>query len=638
MHKIQTMLILALLMVPAVSRAQYDTYIWKADSLFMFGEFAQSSAMFDKAFQTGQPVEGRHLYNAACVAALAGDKDVAFRRLFARMKKDSDWYHDGISDDKDLYSLHDDARWKTLLDSLSVRQERVERHYDKPLRKRLQEIGKADQDIRQEYIKARSAFNNQTKADSLLREMQRIDSLTQAEICDILDKRGFVGREKVGDACAVFWLVIQHAPMELERKYLPEFQKAAARGDVAPSQVAMMEDRINMFEGKPQKYGSQIEEGAYGARVVYTLLNSEKVDVWRKEVGLEPLADYLRNMGASMPVSAEALSTQRELFQQGDSCMKQYNTFEALKYYQQAFDMADTYEARTKLGDCYYKRGNYRQTSELLKLVPEDSLSHDAFRQLANSYQKQGDTDSYIFWTEQLLNRYPMDGEMVAGLTLAYAGNEQPQRGIVCGKIYCLRDSTNILVNRALADAWFMNRDFSAAAKLYERLMEQGDSTFNTLYSAGMSYSRLDSLELAYKYLQLAFLVSGMQHKNCAYRLGVVCIDTKRYPEGLRCLDLARQLMRPDTTAMKAITLSQGEGYYLTQHYEEAVAAWKEHLAYNPSSVATYYNIANAYAYLLKDEEQARAYYRQFLDLARQEEKSTAQLLEMMEKAEEMLK
>ena len=631
------MLILALLMVPAVSRAQYDTHIWKADSLFMSGEYAQSSAMFDKAFQIGQPVEGRHLYNAACVAALAGDKDVAFKRLFARMKIDPNWYHDGIEDDKDLFSLHDDARWKTLLDSLSVRQERVERHYDKPLRKRLQEIGKADQDIRIEYMNARSAFNNQTKTDSLLREMQRIDSLTQAEICDILDKRGFVGREKVGEACAVFWLVIQHAPVELERKYLPEFQKAAARGDVAPSQVAMMEDRISMFEGKPQKYGSQLVEGAYGARVVYTLLNPEKVDVWRKEVGLEPLAEYLKNMGASMPVSAEVLSTRRALLQQGDSCMKQYNTFEALKYYQAAFKQADTYEARTKLGDCYYKRGNYRQTSDLLKLVPADSLSHDAFRQLANSYQKQSDTNSYIFWTEQLLNRYPMDGEMVAGLTLAYAMNDQPQNGVICGLNYSQRDSTNILVNRALADALFMDRNFATAAELYSRLMEQGDSTFNTLYSAGMSYSRLDSLELAYKYLQLAFLVSGMQHESCAYRLGVVCIDTKRYPEGLRCLEFAKQMMLPDTVVMKAITLSQGEGYYLTQRYEEAVAAWKEHLTYNPTSIATYYNIGNAYNYILKDTEQAKTYYQQFIEKAAEIENPTPQLNEMVEAARQIL-
>ena len=365
---------------------------------------------------------------------------------------------------------------------------------------------------------------------------------------------------------------------------------------------------------------------------------------------------------AVSPAQGEGTDSLQLFLQQGDSCMLQYNTFEALHYYQRAFNYAEAQnvvqfsmedadvlskyipedriprEVRQKLADCHYKRANYRQTAELLKNVPEDSLSHDAFRQLALSYQKQGDSDSYIYWAGQLLGRFPMDGEIVAGLTLAYAKNNQPQNGIICGLKYCQRDSTNILVNRALADAWFMNRDFTAAGKLYERLLEQGDSTFNTLYSAGMCYSQKEDLERAYHYLQLAFLISGMQHYGCAYRLGVVCIDTKRYPEGLGYLDLARQLMRPDTTVMKAITLSQGEGYYLTQHYEEAVAAWKEHLAYNPLSVATYYNIANAYAYLLKDEEQARAYYRQFLDLARQEEKPTAQLLEMMEKAEEMLK
>lgn len=340
----------------------------------------------------------------------------------------------------------------------------------------------------------------------------------------------------------------------------------------------------------------------------------------------------------ALPLKAEVTDSVQLFVQLGDSCMQQHNTFEALKHYQQAYEMKDTIEVRTKLADCHYKRGNYRETSELLKNVPEDSLSHDAFRQLCFSYQKQGDTDSYIYWTGQLVNHYPMDGEMVAGLTLAYAKNQQPQNGIICGMRYCLKDSTNILVNRALADAWFMNRDFSAAAKLYDRLLEQGDSTFNTLYSAGMSYSRIDSLERAYKYLQLAFLISGMQHYGCAYRLGVVCVDTKRYPEGLNYLKLATELMLPDTTVMRAITLSQGEGYYLTQQYPEAVEAWKHHLSYNPSSVATYYNIANADAYLLKDNEEAEAYYRQFLDLARKEEKPTEQLKQMIKNAEDMIR
>ncbi len=339
----------------------------------------------------------------------------------------------------------------------------------------------------------------------------------------------------------------------------------------------------------------------------------------------------------ALPVRGEVIDSLQIYVQAGDSCMQQFNTFEALQYYQRAYEITESQDLRMKLADCHYKRANYRQVAELLKNIPEDSLSHEAFRQLAFSYQKQGDNDSFMYWAEQLIYRYPMDSEVVAGLTLAFAKANQPQRGIICGMKYSQRDSTNILVNRALADAWFMDRNFNAACKLYNRLLELGDSTFNTLYSAGMCYSQIDSLEHAYKYLQLAFLISGMQHAGCAYRLGVVCVDTQRYPEGLGYLNLAKTLLRPDTTIMKAITLSEGEGYYLTHHYEEAVTAWKEHLAYNPSSVATYYNIANAYAYLLKDPKQARSYYQQFLEKAAEVEKPTPQLEEMIQKAQEML-
>ena len=383
----------------------------------------------------------------------------------------------------------------------------------------------------------------------------------------------------------------------------------------------------------------------------------------KKSKTLEPVAD-------SLTICLQA----------GDSCMQQFNTFEALKYYKQAYALAkarsqqkavehldlplDKLEelpqekqdeiiehlksmaeksaivdcmVQMKLANCHYKRANYRESAQLLKTIPEDSLSHEAFRQLALSYKKLGDLDSYVYWAGQLVARYPMDGEMVAGLTLGYVQLEQPQNGLECGQKYFAVDSTNIEVNRALADAYFMDRQFEKASQMYERLLQQGDSTFNTLYSAGMSSSRIDSLERAYKYLQLAFLISGMQHQGCAYRLGVVCVDTQRYPEGLNYLKLATEMMQPDTTTMKAITLSQGEGYYLSQHYPEAVEAWKRHLDYNPSSVATYFNIANVYAYILKDNKLAEDYYRQFIDLARQEEKPTQQLIDMMGKAEDFL-
>jgi len=377
----------------------------------------------------------------------------------------------------------------------------------------------------------------------------------------------------------------------------------------------------------------------------------------------------------------EAIDSLQILVQQGDSCMQQYNTFEALKYYQQAYDLAKkrsqqqavehldlpleqldslpeekqdeiierlkhdaeqsavvSCPVQMKLADCHYKRANYREAANLLKLIPEDSLSHEAFRELANSYKRLGDTDSYVYWTSQLVKHYPMDGEMVAGLILGYAQLNQPEKGLTLGLNYSLKDQTNILVNRAVADAFFLKRDFTAAGIWYDQLLQQGDSTFNTLYSAGMSHSQAGNLEKAYNCLSQALILSQLQHAGCAYRLGVVCVDTKRYEEGLRALDLAIELTKPDTTMMKAITLSQGEGYYLTEHYPEALEAWKRHLSYNPGSIATYYNIANTYTYLVKDDEQAKKYYQQFLDLARQEAEPNEQLKEMVRKSEEMMK
>jgi len=367
--------------------------------------------------------------------------------------------------------------------------------------------------------------------------------------------------------------------------------------------------------------------------------------------------------------------------QAGDSCMQQFNTFEALKYYQEAYEIAKTRSQQraveqfdlpldqleklpqerqdeiieqlkhaaemsavvdcniqSKLADCYYKRANYREASELLKTIPEDSLSHESFRQLAYSYQKQGDNDSYVYWTSQLVKRFPKDGEMVAGLTLGYTKQDQAWKGLEVAQKYYAVDSTNILVNRAIADAYFMDRQFDKASTMYEHLLAQGDSTFNTLYSAGMSYGRIDSLERAYQCLLPALYLSQMQHQGCAYRLGVVCVDTKRYEEGLSYLNLALELMKPDTTIMRAITLSQGEGYYLTKDYEKAVKAWKQHLKYNPASVATYYNIAQCSELLLRNPTQAETYYNSFIELARKEEKPTEMLLQMIRNAEASLK
>ena len=261
----------------------------------MAGDYGGASTQFEMAVATSEEVYGTHLYNAACAAALAGDHDAAFARLNARINKEPDWYVDDPTADNDLASLHDDARWSNYVDTMTARRDRIEANFDKPLRARLQEIAQSDQNIRYEFLEAyRASEKNQALIDSLTREMQRVDSINQEAIGNILDTRGFVGSDKVGNACAVFWLVIQHAPLELQKKYFPLFEQASRRGDISLENIAMMDDRIAMFEGRTQRYGSQIVDGK-----LYQLLDPDKVDQWRHEMNMPPLADYLMQMGIS---------------------------------------------------------------------------------------------------------------------------------------------------------------------------------------------------------------------------------------------------------------------------------------------------------------------------------------------------
>ena len=301
MANLKTLLTLILLIFPSWAIAQYSReYVeltTKADSLFMVGEYEASSKTFGKALEMKDFIQPIHLYNGACAAALADDMETAFSRLYTKLEREKDWYSDNIANDDDLISLHDDSRWQILIDSLNLRKHRIEANFDKPLRRRLQMIMKTDQEVRVAFLAAHNRQPHDSIAEAeALHEMQRVDKLNQEQICKILDSRGFVGSDKVGDAVGTFWAVIQHSDVNIQKKYLPLFQEAAQKGDIAKEGVAMMEDRINMFEGKPQRYGSQIEEDEHGNPRLYQLLDESKVDEWRSEMGMEPLKDYLRKM------------------------------------------------------------------------------------------------------------------------------------------------------------------------------------------------------------------------------------------------------------------------------------------------------------------------------------------------------
>ena len=105
------------------------------------------------------------------------------------------------------------------------------------------------------------------------------------------------------DAAQAAWLIAQHAIglPEFQRTCLRHLEEAANRGLLPLWQPAMLEDRIRMFEGRPQIYGNQLEPDERGDLRPYLIEDPQRVDQRRQAVGLEPLAQGLARTAPAPP-------------------------------------------------------------------------------------------------------------------------------------------------------------------------------------------------------------------------------------------------------------------------------------------------------------------------------------------------
>lgn len=272
--------------------------VQKADSCYMAQDYEQANNYYKQAFSASDAEpQSYHYSNAAAIAAMAGDEQTAFMRLNQLISSDKEWYMSNFAENPDFLPLHQYPEWQVLKDTVEARRERSERNYDKALITRLQAIHQRDQKPRHDFL-----FAYQTKAvdllDSLVREMQIADSVNLIEIQDILQTYGYPSKTIVGTNNSVIWLVIQHSDVEFQKAYYPMLRKAAEEGELSWDNIALLEDRIAMHEGRAQRYGSQVVENSEGELVIYTLLDKDSVDIWRAAVGLNPLEEYAKRMNA----------------------------------------------------------------------------------------------------------------------------------------------------------------------------------------------------------------------------------------------------------------------------------------------------------------------------------------------------
>jgi hypothetical protein len=116
--------------------------------------------------------------------------------------------------------------------------------------------------------------------------MRAVHEENAARLEEIIEEHGWPGPSLVGeDGAEAAWRIVQHAigKPPFQRRCLQLLVKAAECGQVSAWQPAYLADRIRVFEGKPQVYGTQFED-------------LEHVDERRHGIGLDSMAARTQKM------------------------------------------------------------------------------------------------------------------------------------------------------------------------------------------------------------------------------------------------------------------------------------------------------------------------------------------------------
>lgn len=168
----------------------------------------------------------------------------------------------------------------------------------------LRVVHDRDQAVREEVV--RLSQQTPPAVDSLMAaygRMQAVDAENQRVVSELLESGGWPeGLSE--EANETIWLVIDHADLEMQRRWMPLIEAQMAAGRVSKSSYATLLDRILMREKRPQRYGTQtvsftrMVEGDSSRMErqcwLWPVEEPAGLDSRREEMGLTPIGEYLR--------------------------------------------------------------------------------------------------------------------------------------------------------------------------------------------------------------------------------------------------------------------------------------------------------------------------------------------------------
>lgn len=183
---------------------------------------------------------------------------------------------------------------------------------DADLRLELLRRVKTDQDARTALIAwskehgaggvinpATLSADRKAEYEKLLGAVRQADRENTARLNEVVETAGWPTTTLVGkDGANAAWLLVQHADDDpkFQRKCLDRMTKVP-KGEVSQIDVAYLTDRVLLAEGKKQVYGTQFTS-AGGKWEPRPLEDPANVDKRRGEVGLSPLAEYVKQLEA----------------------------------------------------------------------------------------------------------------------------------------------------------------------------------------------------------------------------------------------------------------------------------------------------------------------------------------------------
>lgn len=142
-------------------------------------------------------------------------------------------------------------------------------------------------------------IENKTLSNGYNREMKAIHNSNAKRLNRIIDVIGFPTSEKIGEeASNAAWLIIQHSigQPDFMKKWAALMEIEVKNGQADKINFAYLTDRIAVFEGNPQRYGTQFDWDENGEMSPAKIDEYDKVNERRKAIGLNSLEEQIKVM------------------------------------------------------------------------------------------------------------------------------------------------------------------------------------------------------------------------------------------------------------------------------------------------------------------------------------------------------